>query len=288
MSNGFDQFPIIFTHVPRSAGTTLITILEREYGSDRQFYFYVREKFGTTSDAMEEFMSLAEEKRRRLKVLQGHMSFGLHRYYDQHTYIALFREPVERTISYYYYIIKQPAHYLHSIVLGNRMGLEEFIKSGLSTEFDNILTRQISGVEGVPYGKCTAKMLETAKLNLVRQYAVAGLTERFDETVILMKQLFGWRYPLYTKRNVQNNKPVKEKIPEATIRLIEQTNALDIELYRFAKKKFVQLVAEQDGSFHDELNNLKKYNSWLQRPRVGEAGITLWSLYLSLNRQIRN
>jgi hypothetical protein len=33
------------------------------------------------------------------------------------------------------------------------------------------------------------------------------------------------------------NKPVKEKIPEATIKLIEKTNALDLELYRFAKKE---------------------------------------------------
>lgn len=290
-SNGFDRFPIIFTHVPRSAGTTLITILEQQYGSDQQFYFYVREKFGTTNDAMQEFIQLPKEKRSRLKVLQGHMSYGLHEYYDRYTYIALLREPVERVVSYYYYIIKQPAHYLHNIVLGNRMRLEEFIRSGLSTEFDNLLTRQISGVQGVPYGKCTEKMLETAKLNLVRQYAVAGLTERFDETIILMKQHFGWRYPLYIKRGVQKNKPVRENLPEATIKLIEQTNALDLELYRFAKKKFERLLSEQDDSFQQELKKLRKYNEWLQRlshPRVGDAGLAVWSLYLRLNRQIRN
>ena len=288
MSNGFDQFPIIFTHVPRSAGTTLITILERQYRPDQQFYFYVREKFGTTSEALEEFMQLPEEKRNGLKVLQGHMSYGLHKYYDRYTYIALFRDPVERVVSYYYYIIKQPGHYLHNIVLANRMRLEEFVTAGLSTEFDNIQTRQISGVEGVPYGKCTEKMLETAKLNLIRQYAVAGLTERFDETIMLMKKHFGWSYPLYSRRNVQKNKPVKEKIPEATIKLIEQKNALDVELYRFAKKKFERLLSEQDESFHEELNKLKKYNNWVQGQRVGDAGLALWSLYLKLNRQIHN
>jgi hypothetical protein len=286
-SNSFDQFPIIFTHVPRSAGTTLITILERQYRPDQQFYFYVREKFGTTHEALEEFMQLPEKKRSRLKVLQGHMSFGLHRYYDRYTYIALFRDPVERVVSYYYYIIKQPGHYLHNIVLANRMGLEEFVKAGLSTEFDNLQTRQISGVEGVSYGKCTGKMLEIAKLNLVRQYTIAGLTERFDETVMLMKQHFGWNYPLYSRRNVQKNKPVKDKIPESTVKLIEQTNALDVELYRFAKKKFERLLSEQDESFHKELNKLKKYNAWLAgliHPRMGDAGLALWSLYLKLNR----
>lgn len=291
MSNAFDQFPIIFTHVPRSAGTTLITILERQYRPDQQFYFYVREKFGTTNEALEEFMQLPEEKRSRLKVLQGHMSFGLHRYYDRYAYIALFRDPVERVVSYYYYIIKQPHHYLHNIVLANRMRLEEFVKAGLSTEFDNIQTRQISGIEGVPYGKCTEKMLETAKLNLVRHYAIAGLTERFDETVMLMKQHFGWNYPLYNRRNVQKNKPVKDKIPESTIKLIEQTNGLDVELYRFVKKKFERLLSEQDESFQESLQKVKKYNEWLQglsHPRLGDPGLALWGLYLKLNRQIRN
>jgi sulfotransferase famil protein len=286
-SNSFDQFPIIFTHVPRTAGTTLITILERQYRPDQQFYFYVREKFGTTDEALEEFMQLPEKKRSRLKVLQGHVSFGLHRYYNRYTYIALFRDPVERVVSYYYYVINQPGHYLHNIVLANRMRLEEFVKAGLSTEFDNIQTRQISGVEGVSYGKCTGKMLEIAKLNLVRHYTIAGLTERFDETVMLMKQHFGWNYPLYSRRNVQKNKPGKDKIPESTVKLIEQTNALDVELYRFAKKKFERLLSEQDESFHKELNKLKKYNAWLAgliHPRMGDAGLALWSLYLKLNR----
>lgn len=287
MSNGFDQFPIIFTHVPRSGGTTLITILERQYRPDQQFYFYVRE-VRHSQRGPRRIHAAPQTKRNRLKVRQGHMSYGLHRYYYRYTYIALFRDPVERVVSYYYYIIKQPGHYLHNIVLTNRMRLEEFVTAGLSTEFDNIQTRQISGVEGVPYGKCTEKMLETAKLNLIRQYAVAGLTERFDETLILMKRHFGWSYPLYSRRNVQKNKPVKEEIPEATIKLIEQKNALDVELYRFAKKKFERLLSEQDESFHDELNKLKKYNAWVQGLRYRDAGLAFWSLYLKLNHQIRN
>jgi hypothetical protein len=90
---------------------------------------------------------------------------------------------------------------------------------------------------------------------------------------------------------VQTNRPVRDKIPESTIKLIEQTNALDVELYRFAKKKFERLVSEQDESFQEELNKLRKFNAWLQgfsHPRVGSAGLALWSMYLKLNRQIRN
>ena len=288
MKNGFDQYPIIFTHVPRSAGTSLITILGREYPADEQFYFYVREKFGNTDEALEEFRRLPEERRRRLKLLQGHVGFGLHTHFERYTYITLFREPVSRIVSYYFYILKQPGHYLHNIVLANQMRLEDFVTSGLSTEFDNIQTRQISGVAGVPYGRCTEKMLETAKLNLLRHYAVVGLTERFDETALLMKRHFGWHYPLYTRRHVIKNKPVREQIPEGTVRLIEQTNSLDVALYRFAKKRFDGLIAEQDDSFREEMGRFKKYNAWMTRlshPRVGDVGIAAWRLYLKLARR---
>lgn len=288
MKNGFDEYPIIFTHVPRSAGTTLITILERQYRRDEQFYFYVREKFGNTDEAQAEFERMPEERRRRLKVVQGHMGFGLHRHFERYTYITLFREPVSRLVSYYFYILKEPGHYLHNLVIGNRMRLEEFATAGLSAELDNAATRQISGASGVPYGGCTEKMLETAKLNLVRQYAVAGLTERFDETALLLKRHFGWSYPLYTRRHVIKNKPVREQVPEGTVKVIEQANALDVALYRFAKKRFEALVAEQDESFAGELAKLKKYNGWLSRlghPRAGDLGLAAWALYVRLARQ---
>lgn len=288
MKNGFDQYPIIFTHVPRSAGTSLMTILSREYPVGEQFYFYVRERGGNTDEAVEEFARLPDERRRRLKVLQGHMSFGLHAHFDRYTYITLFREPVSRIVSYYFYILKQPSHYLHNIVISNQMRLETFITSGLSTEFDNIQTRQISGVTGVPYGRCTEKTLEAAKLNLVRHYAVVGLTERFDETAMLMKRHFGWHYPLYTRRHVGKSRPAREQISEEAVRLIEQTNSLDVALYRFAKKKFDALVAEQDDSFREELAKFRKYNAWMSRlshPRVGDVGTAAWRLYLKLARR---
>lgn len=288
MSNGFAQYPIIFTHVPRTAGTTLVSILERQYPRNEQFYFYVREKFGNTDEAVAEFARLPEEQRARLKVLQGHVGYGIHRHFERYTYVALFREPVARVVSYYYYILKQPGHYLHNIVLGNRMRLEEFVTSGLSTELDNIQTRQIAGVEGVAYGHCTEKTLETAKLNLVRQYAVAGLSERFDETVVLLQRHCGWGSPVYTRRNVIADKPAREQIPEATARLIEQRNALDVALYRFAKKQFEATLAGQDETFQEELGRLRKYNGWLQRlgaHRAGNAALALWGLYLKGGRR---
>lgn len=281
-------YPIIFTHVPRSAGTTLVHIMGRQYRRDEQFFFYVREKSGNIDEAMAEFKSLPEEKRKKLKLLQGHTSYGIHKFFDAYTYITLLRDPVDRIVSYYYYVLKLTGHYLHDLVVNNKMSLESFAASGLSTELDNIQTRQLSGIAGVPYGACKPAMLDTAKLNMVRQYAVCGITERFDETVMLMKEHFGWKYPFYVRLNTIKDRPLRSSLPAATVRLIEQTNALDMELYRFGVKEFEATVERRGESFRRELERFRQRNALLQRasrPSTGNLGFALWNLYLRLNRR---
>src|SRR5436853_3070408 len=116
MDQRFRNYPIIFTHIPRSGGTTLARILEQQYRSDEQFFFYVRQKGGNTDEALAEFAGLLDERRKKLKLLFGHTSYGIHAGYENYTYITMLRNPVERAISYYYYIITQPGHYLHDMV----------------------------------------------------------------------------------------------------------------------------------------------------------------------------
>jgi hypothetical protein len=108
---------------------------------------------------------------------------------------------------------------------------------------------------------------------------------------MLMKRHFDWSYPLYTRRQVIKNKPLRGQISESTVRLIEQTNSLDVALYRFVKKRFEALISEQDESFHEELNKFRKYNAWLQRlshPRTGDVGLAAWGLYLKLGQRQRH
>jgi hypothetical protein len=286
MSRRFRNYPVIFTHIPRSGGTTLARILEKQYSRGEQFFFYVRQKGGNTDEALAEFAGLSCERRRRLKLLFGHTSFGIHEGYEHYTYITLLRDPVERAISYYYYVITQPGHYLHDMVLRDRMRLEDFVASGMSTELDNIQTRQISGVKDIRYGKCSVKILESAKLNLVRQYAICGITERFDESVILMKRLLGWDYPFYLKRNVISAKPSMAEVPESTVRTIKRINHLDTQLYQFALAKFQATIDEQDGSFRRELEVFRKYNGVLGRHDLGKSALFFWNQYVTLRRSI--
>jgi aldehyde:ferredoxin oxidoreductase len=57
------------------------------------------------------------------------------------------------------------------------------------------------------------------------------LTERYDETLLLLKKSFNWRMPFYTRRNVNKRRLFKEDVSAETLRKIEADNALDIALY---------------------------------------------------------
>lgn len=287
MSNSFNQYPIIFTHVPRSGGTTLVSVMGRQYKKDDQFFFYVREKSGNTDEALAEFSNMPESRRMQMKLLQGHTSFGIHEDYKDYTYITLLRDPVERVISYYYYILKLPGHYLHNILMANKMKLEGFADSGLSAELDNIQTRQISGIHLKSHEKCDRHMLETAKHNLISYYKIFGITERFDETLLLLRQHFGWNYPFYTPLNIIQNKPGRDQITPRALALIEKTNSFDIELYTFAVEKFNQTINDKGPAFQRDLEKFRKYNRVIEqvsRPYTGNLGFTLWDFYVKLTR----
>jgi hypothetical protein len=117
------------------------------------------------------------------------------------------------------------------------MTIEEYIDSGVSLEMDNSQTRAIAGDVSTPFGACTDAMLERAKRNLDASFAVAGLTERFDETLVLLGERFGWSHLYFVRANVAPQGPTVELSDDAR-RLIAEHNRLDDELYAYVTERF--------------------------------------------------
>ncbi len=87
-------------------------------------------------------------------------------------------------------------------------------------------------------GDCTEQTLEAAKDNLASHFTLAGLTERFDETLALLKVLFGWKLNQYASFNITPIRPRKEAVPEVTKRVIAERNRFDVALYEHAVPLF--------------------------------------------------
>jgi hypothetical protein len=243
-----DQPVVIFLHIPKAAGTTLNHIIKQNCGTN-DVYSIHRGIFDGEDD-IEVFKRLSPERRAQIRLLTGHLPFGLHEYLPgPATYFTLLREPIDRVISFYYYVRQNPQHYLHDYTLARDMSLRHYVESRLTTANDNFQVRMLSGIfHQVPYGQCTPDLLDLAKHNLQNHFAVVGLSEQFDATLLLLKRAFHWRNIFYVRQNVTPERLTLAAIPADTLELIRNDNLLDIELYRYAKELF-EAQLKQAGHF---------------------------------------
>ncbi|MGM1034209.1 MAG: hypothetical protein ACQEXK_17275 [Bacillota bacterium] len=58
----------------------------------------------------------------------------------------------------------------------------------------------------------------------------------FNETLFCLKKEYAWGDIHYTRKNTTKNRLAKEEVPSDLINLIRKYNALDLELYDYAKK----------------------------------------------------
>lgn len=246
---GADNRTILFLHIPKAAGSTLNKIIDRQYPR-RAVYKITPEQ---PQQSMEEFKALPEASKARLKVLLGHMPFGFHQYFPQPTtYITILRDPVDRIVSLYYYILRYKRHYLHKELTSRGITLEQFASEGFSPEHENGMVKAISG-NFTPFGGATRADLDTAIANLEKYFSVVGTSDRFNETLWLIKKNFGWRFPYYLKENVTPQRPAKERIPAETLQIIQRNNTLDQEIYEYAQQRLTRDVQQYGPEFHEEI-----------------------------------
>ena len=228
---------LIFLHIPKTAGTTLSHILDRCYPKNQIFNF----KDPIDRDAIENFKRFAEEKREAYRLIKGHFSFGFHRHLPgDSTYLTFLREPIARTLSFYYYARSHPDHYLYPLLENGGVELRTLLRkrTAVTHEFFNLQTCMIAGDEWEDIERpADREAVERAKQNLGSRFRL-GLTEKFDASLRLLSKRFGWKIGSYRKRNVTRKKPSIETVDSETHELLSEANALDIELYQFACELF--------------------------------------------------
>jgi hypothetical protein len=268
---------VIFLHIQKTAGTTLRTVIERLYETSAIYSIYPYNKNYPDIDV---FKKLSDSEKSKIKIICGHISFGVHESMPQEcTYITVLRNTVDRVVSFYSHITRdgqeddeQLLSY-RTTAKQNNMSLSDFVASGIAYQTDNHQTRILSNMNP-SVGECTPDMLEEAKKNLREHFAVVGLTERFDESVMLMKKVFGWKTPFYLTTNVSQNRP---SVDEEDIKVIEEHNKLDIELYNYASELLDEQIKNHGPSFEKEVEDF----------RAAQGFVREWLIQIdALNRQV--
>jgi hypothetical protein len=259
---------VIFMHLGKTGGATLRRIVRRNFPKSKVLALRnpASAPHGFLSTLpIEHFAEFSEEERERFRFIVSHMMFGLHEFVPRaSTYITLLRNPVSRAISGYKNALDSPGHRFHEVVVSRRMDLEDYLKSDLALEMDNSQMRAIVGDVVTPYGGCTTDMLERAKRSIDEHFTVVGISERFDETLVALRHVFGWSKLYYVQANVSPHKIPRSSIPPRTIALIEEQNRFDIELYGYATQKFDRQIGEVP-TFDRDLAHFRRGNS-LYRP----------------------
>lgn len=313
-----DDRLILFLHVPKTAGLTLrVSILPRQYKAVESLYAEWGGKawtddahavgaydddLGSTAvfdgvvkpgvlwypesieNAAARYYRLSPKVRARLRVmLTNHVEYGLHERLDRPvSYFTVLRQPVSRVLSHYGMARERQ--------VPEGMGLAEHIADCVEV---NLQTRMLAGLARPDPALPPEEMLRRAQEHL-RTCTVVGLTERFDETLMLLKKAYGWRMPLYERVNVAKKRLSRHELPPETVRQMEADNALDLALYATAKELFAEQMRAYGPSLRRDVRWFRIVNWAWQRWRLAATRLaraaravarpTLYPVYEALAR----
>lgn len=249
---------VVFLHIGKTGGSTLGRILRRNF--PRRDTLVVRTPGRSREEALTSLAAVPEATRARLQLVMGHTIYGVHELLPRNAvYVTMLRHPVALAVSQYAYVLSRPGHRHHDAA--RDMSLAEYIVSGLSPEMNNSQTRAISGALGAPYGGNPPDMLDLALDNVANHFVAVGLTERFDESLVLFEHRLALRRLPYVRANVARHKPA---VTDEALRLIHEYNENDLRLYATLTGRFDEAIAAIP-QFAERIEAFRSTNSRYQR-----------------------
>lgn len=234
---------VYFLHLRKTAGTSLNKIISASSNAPPIL----------STDSFRDYLSYSFSNKENSPgnlIVRTHSYYGIHAMNfnhlfnpDKYTYITILRDPIERAISYYFYVRRdRPKKYEHpASKFARQVDIKEFYQY---SKRDNEQTRILSGYPSKFFDRCNSWLLERAKSNLMKHFSVVGVTERFDETVALINRKFDWNLDLNVPRaKVNKARPKKEELSKETINYIQNCHQFDTEIYQFARQIFEEQLS---------------------------------------------
>jgi hypothetical protein len=163
-------------------------------------------------------------------------------------------------ISFYDHARRYPQHHLYP-VLRDGADLKKIFQTRATAELFNQQTRMIAGDEWCDAGRMVdATTLEQAKANIRKHFAVVGLTEEFDASLLLIGHAVATKVPFYRKRNIAPKNARSDPLDSEAREMIREANMLDLELYEFARKLFDAQRRDAGMVFEAKLHSFQLLN----------------------------
>ena len=242
---------LVFVHINKTAGTTIRRILRGSFGSR---HCEVEQWHGAWQDPPFSAPDLARLRRiyPNLKSIAGHGIKGypdLHQRSTEFRYFTFIRDPLKVCASRYQYRLDHKKK--------NDLTFEEWIQKD---PFRNTLTNHIAGSDSAADA---ISVIESKRM-------FVGLSERFDESLVLLKALLASDLNIgYRSVNVAKSKGISSQLlsTPATRDALIEANQADLELYDYVKKELYPSLQREFGPSLDEAvaehrsNSLRGFNN---------------------------
>lgn len=282
---------LIHLHIPKTGGTSLNSMVQHGFpeaevsdtmiiGSER----YNCLGLAPYELCRERFASYAADDLRRIRYVTGHLPMGLHQAFDRTAkYFTVIRHPVDRVISDFFFRIQDNEPFLKN---GKLLSFEEYVESRYDVYLRDYQVRVISGSPEfeaprpqlgmqISGPEVQRRHLEQAKRNIEDHFLAAAPLEKMTDLALLIRRVYGWpmRRLLTEYKARTRQRPRTDRVSARLLRIIENCNAHDLELYEWVGKRF----AAQSALFEPDLSRDEYIFSAVSRVLNGVGKVIPWA-----------
>jgi hypothetical protein len=220
---------ILFEHLPKCGGTTVTAYLSSQYRP--RLVYEIDGRHPTHS--IERFRSLSQAERYQYHLVTGHLTDDLIDHVHPDTIkLTIFRDPVRRIVSHYFFVREDPLHYLHDAVVRGGVTLEDYGRGDLSSELRNWYTSYFSRLSPRETRDDPERALTVALRRIRERYDIVGFLDRLPAAMDELRLRAHLRGRFSDRRlNQTPGRPPFSEIPESTLAIIAAVNDLDLKLY---------------------------------------------------------
>jgi hypothetical protein len=275
---------LIHLHIRKTGGTSLNSAIKHAFCRDRVFELNAEGGCEHTvlGIASREGISkmLSEFGLGRVRYISGHIPYGVHRVFGTRAkYFTLVRDPVERVLSSFFWFRTETQRPFCRA--GKLLSFEEYVESRTDIHLNNYQVRVLSGspeldndiehrggrgprelVFGPPVER---RHLEEAKRNIAERFLLAAPLERLLESALMLRMIYGWpmRRLQNERKNENQNRPRSSDLSPRVIKIIEDCNVYDAELYQCIKYRFAAQCEMFEPQLSEDLKHFRKINGVL-------------------------